>query len=114
MKSIDAYQNQEEDASTSVNTVDIRSINWREDLRKKAIGRVIEDDGEAKKRAEAKDDFDIEPQELKIRSSQVALSIVNNLNSFCKTLGDADLANAFNLVTRRLETLRPKNVSQKK
>ena len=53
-------------------------------------------------------DFDIERPELKIRSGQAALSIVDNL-----TLGDADLVSGLSLVTRRLETLRLKNVLQK-
>ena len=60
------------------------------------------------------DDFDIERPELKIRSSQAALSIADDLNNFCETLGDVELVSALSLVTRRLETLRLKNVSQKK
>ena len=60
------------------------------------------------------DDFDIERPESKIRSSQAALSIADDLNNFCETLGDAELVSALSLVTRRLETLRLKNVSQKK
>ena len=36
------------------------------------------------------------------------------MNNFCETLGDTDLVSALSLVTERLETLRLKNVSQKK
>ena len=80
----------------------------------KAIRFAIEEDDETEKQAEADDDFDIEQPELKIRSSQAALSIADDLNNFCETLGDAELVSALSLVTRRLETLRLKNVSQKK
>ena len=106
MRSTNSYQNQDEDAVTSVNTVDIRSINWREDLRGKTICCVIEDHHETEKQAETDGDFDTEQPELKIRSNQAALSIVDDLNSFCETLGDANLVTILNLVTRRLETLR--------
>ena len=41
---INFYLNQDEDEVTSVNTVDIRSINWKDDLMKKTIPWVIEDD----------------------------------------------------------------------
>ena len=111
---VDSYLNQDEDAVTSVNTVDIHSMNWKEDMREKAIRFAIEGDDETEKQAEADDDFDIERPELKIRSSQAALSIVDDLNNFCETLGDADLVSALSLVTRQLETLRLKNVLQKK
>ena len=111
---VDSYLNQDEDAVTSVNTVDIHLMNWKEDMREKAIRFAIEGDDKTEKQAEAHDDFDIERPELKIRSSQAALSIVDDLNNFCETLGDADLVSALSLVTRRLETLRLKNVSQKK
>ena len=110
---VDSYLNQDEDAVTSVDTVDIHSMNWRENMMEKAIRFVIEDD-ETEKQAEADDDFDNERPELKIRSSQAALSIADDLNNFYETLGDAELASALSLVTRRLETLRLKNVSQKK
>ena len=50
---------------------------------------------------------------MKIQSSQGTLPIVDKLNSFCKTLVDAVLVSAMNLVTQRLETLRLKNVYQK-
>ena len=109
---VDSYLNQDEDAVTSVDTVDIHSMNWREDMMKKAIRFAIEEDDETEKQAEA--DFDIERPELKIRSSQAALSIADDLNNFCETLGDAELVSALSLVTRRLETLWLKNVSQKK
>ena len=49
-----------------------------------------------------------------MRSSQAALTIVDDLNNFCETLGDADLLSVLSLVTRQLETLRLKNVSEKK
>ena len=81
---------------------------------------MIEDDDETQKQAEADDDFHIKQPELKIRSSQAALYIVDDLSSFCETLGHANLVSALNLVTRRLETMvsemfwRLKNVSQKK
>ena len=111
---VDSFLNQEEDAVTSVNTIDTHSMNWKEGMRKKAIRLAIEGDDETEKQAEADDDFDIERPELKIRSGQAALSIVDDLNNFCETLGDADLVSALSLVTRWLETLRVKNVSQKK
>ena len=111
---VDSYLNQDEDAVTSVDTVDIHSMNWREDMMEKAIRFAIEEDDETEKQAEVDDDFDIERPELKIRSSQGALSIADDLNDFCETLGDAELVSALSLVTRWLETLRLKNVSQKK
>ena len=95
---VDSYLNQDEDAVTSVDTVDIHSMNWREDMMEKAIRFAIEDD-ETEKQAEADDDFDIERPELKIRSSQAALSIADDLNNFCETLGDAELVSALSLVT---------------
>ena len=66
------------------------SVNWKEDLRGKAIPYVTEDDDEMGKQVDADDDFDFEQPELKIWSYQAALSIVDDLHSFCKTLGDAD------------------------
>ena len=111
---VDSYLNQDEDAVASVNTVDIHSVNWKEDMRERAVRFAIERDDETEKQAEAYDDFDIERPELEIRSSQAALSIADDLNNFCETLGDADLISVLSLVTRRLETLRLKNVSQKK
>ena len=114
VSTVDSYLNQDEGAVTSVNTVDIHSMNWKEDMREKAIRFATEGDDETEKQAEADDDFDIERPELKIRSSQAALSIADDLNNSCETLGDADLVSALRLVTRRLETLRLKNVSQKK
>ena len=65
---VDSYLNQGEDAVTSVDTVDIHSMNWREDMMEKAIRFAIEEDDETEKQAEADDDFDIERPELKIRS----------------------------------------------
>ena len=85
-------------------------MNWKEDMREKAIRFSIQGDDVTEKQAEADDDFDIERPELKIRSSQAALSIVDDLNNFCETLGDADLVSALSLVTEQLETLRLKNV----
>ena len=111
---VDSYLNQDEYAVTSVNTVDIHSMNWKEDMTEKAIRFVIKGDDDTEKQADAVDDFDIERPELKIRSSQAALSIVDDLNNFCETLGDADLVSALSLATRRLETLRLKIVLQKK
>ena len=110
---VDSYLNQDEDAVTSVNTVDIHSMNWKEDMREKAICFAIEADDETEKQAETDENFYIEQPELKIQSSQAALSIVDNLNNFCETLGDADLVKALSLVTRRLEILRLKSVLQK-
>ena len=75
MKSIDSYRNQDEDAVASYTP-------WREDLKGKAICCVIQYHGETKKQAEADDVFDTEQPELKICSSQAALSIVDDLNSF--------------------------------
>ena len=109
---VDSYLNQDEDAVTSVNTVDIDSMNWKEGMREKAIRFVIDGDDETEKQVETDDDFDIERPELKIRSSQAFLSIVDDLNNFCETLGDANLVSALSLVKRRLETLRLKNVLQ--
>ena len=57
---VDSYLNQDEDAVTSVNTVDIHSMNWKEDMREKAICFTIEGDDETVKQAEADDDFDTE------------------------------------------------------
>ena len=111
---VNSYLNQDEDAVTSVNTVDIHSMNWEEGMREKAILFSIEGDDETEKETEADNDFDIERPELKIRSGQAALSTVDDLNNFCETLGDADLVSGLSLVTQRLETLRLKNVSQKK
>ena len=112
---VHSYLNQDEDAVTSVDTVDIHAMNWREDMMEKAIRFAIEENDETEKQAEADGDFDIERPELKIRSSQAALSIADDLNNFCEKLGDAELVSAsLSLVTRRLETLRLKNVSQKK
>ena len=43
---VNTYLHQDKYEVTSVNTVDIRSINWKEDLREKPILCVIEDDDE--------------------------------------------------------------------
>ena len=83
-------------------------------MREKAIRFAIEGDDETEKQAEADDDFDIERPELKIRSSQAALSIVDDLNNFCETLGDADPVSASSLVTQRLENLGSKMFCKKK
>ena len=56
---IDSYLNQDEHAITSVNTVDIHSMNWKEDMREKAIRFATEGDDETEKQAEADNDFDI-------------------------------------------------------
>ena len=69
------------------------------DLREKAIRCVIEDDDKKGKQTEADDDFDNEQPELKIQSTKAALSMVDNLNSFCQTLGDANIISALNLDT---------------
>ena len=45
---VDFYLNQDEDAITSVNAVDIRSINWKENLREKTICCAIENDDRQK------------------------------------------------------------------
>ena len=87
-------------------------MNWKKDMREKSIRFAIEGDDEIEKQAEADDDFDIEPPELNIRSSQGALSILDDLNNCHEILGDADLVSALSLVTLRLETLRLKNVLQ--
>ena len=88
---VDSYLNQDEDAVTSVNTVNIHSMNWKEDMREKAIRFAFERDDKKEEEAEADGDFDIERPELKIRLSQAALSIVDYLNNFCETFGDTDL-----------------------
>ena len=80
---VDSYLNQDEDTVTSVNAIDIHSMNWKEDMREKAIRFAIEGDDDTEKQAESDNDFDIEQQELKIRSSQAALSIVDDLSNFC-------------------------------
>ena len=41
---INSYLNQDEYEVTSVNTADIRCINWKENLMEKTIPWVIEDD----------------------------------------------------------------------
>ena len=74
---VDCYLNQDESGVTSVIAVDIRSINWKEELREKAIRCVIQDDEATRKQAEANDNFDNEPPELKMRSSQSALPILD-------------------------------------
>ena len=51
---------------------------------------MIEDGDHTEKQAQVNDDFDIERPQLKIWSSQAALSIVNYLSSFCETLGNTD------------------------
>ena len=99
MRSIDSFLNQDKDVVTSVNTVDIRSIYRKEDPREKTICCVIKDDGETKKKAEADDDFEIDQPELKIRSSQAALSTADDRNSFCEILGDVNLVSVLHLVT---------------
>ena len=45
---------------------------------------------------------------------QAVLSIVDDFNNFCKTLGDADLVSVSSLVTRGPETLRLKMFRKKK
>ena len=60
-------------------------MNWKEDMREKAIHFAIEGDDETKKQAESDNDFDIERPELKIRSSQAVLSIEDHLNNFRET-----------------------------
>ena len=57
---VDSYLNEDEGAVTSVNTVDIHSVNWKEDMREKAIRFAIEGDDETEKQAEADGNFDIE------------------------------------------------------
>ena len=111
---VESYLNQDEDAVTSVNIVDIGSTNWKENLREKAICFVNEGDVVTEKETDVNDDFDIERPELKIKSNQAALSVVDDLNSFCETLGDDDLNSALNQVVQRLEILRLKNVRQRK
>ena len=69
---------------------------------------MIEDDDKTEEQAEA------ELKNRKSSSSQAAWSIADDQNSFCKTLGDANLVNASNLVTRQCETPGLKSVSQKK
>ena len=112
--SIDSYLNQDEDAMTSVNAVDMHSINCKEDLREKYLlcdYRWWRD---------RKTSWSwwwfwywLTRVESKVKSSCL-IYCRWYLNSLCKTLGDADLVSALNLVTRRLETLRIENVSQKK
>ena len=88
---VDSYLNQDEDAVTSVDTVDIHSTNWKENLRDTAIRCAIEGDDQIETPGEVEDDFDMERPELKIKSCQAELSIVDDLNNFCETFGDADL-----------------------
>ena len=80
-------------------------------MREREIRCVIEDDDETNKQAKAKLK---NKEKQKRRSFQAALSIVDDQNSFNETLDDANLVSASNLVTRRFETLRIKNVLQKK
>ena len=63
---VDSYLNQDEVTVTSVNTVDIQSMIWKEDMGEKAIRFAIEGDDETEKQAETDDGFDIERPELKI------------------------------------------------
>ena len=98
-----------EDAITSVDRLDIRSTNWKEETREKAILWVTEDDETAKQvETELKNK---EKQKNKLKSS--CLSVADHLSSFCKT-GDAGLLSASNLVTRRFVRLRFKNVLQER
>ena len=69
------------------------------DLREKATPCLIEDDDKRGKHTEVDGDFDNEQPKLKIQSTQASLSIVDDLNSFSQTLGDANLTSALNLVT---------------
>ena len=54
---VDSYLNQDEDGVTSVNTVDIHSMNWKEDMSEKAIRFAIEGFDKIEKQAEADGDF---------------------------------------------------------
>ena len=62
---VDSYLNQDEDAITSVNMVNIHSMNRKEDMKEKAIRFATEGDDETEKQAEANDDFDIERPDLR-------------------------------------------------
>ena len=62
---VDSYLNQDEDAITSVNMVNIHSMNRKKDMREKAIRFATEGDDETEKQAEANDDFDIERPDLR-------------------------------------------------
>ena len=92
MRSFDSYPNEDKDAVNSVNTFDIRSINWK--LKVKAICCVIEDYVETTRTTK-----------FELRSSRAVLSIKDDLSSFYETLGDADQVSAMNPATRRLETM---------
>ena len=70
---VDSYLNQDEDAVTSVDTVDIHSMNWREDMMEKSVRLAIEEDDETEKQAEADDDFDIERPEQFRRTNRFLL-----------------------------------------
>ena len=76
---VNSYLNQDEDVVISVNT------EMKEEMRRKTICCLIEDDVEAEKQGEA------ELKNRKTSSIQAALSIVVDLNSFCETLGDTNL-----------------------
>ena len=94
---IDSYLNQDEDAATLVNTVNTNSINWKEDQREKKqfIGRT-------EKQAETDGDFDIEQPELEITVKPNCLTYsVDDLNSICKTLGNADVVSASKYVLQK-------------
>ena len=49
---VNSYLNQDKESVTLLNTIDTRSINWKEDLREKAIRSVIEDDDKRLERVE--------------------------------------------------------------
>ena len=54
---VDSHLKQDKDVVTSVNTVDIHSMNCKEDMKGKAIRFAIEGDDETERQAEADNDF---------------------------------------------------------
>ena len=65
----DSYLNQDQDAVISVSTVDIRCINWKEEMREKEIRWVIEVDDKIEKQAEA----ELKNKEKQKKQAQVNL-----------------------------------------
>ena len=77
LRIIDSHLDQDEDPVTTVKTVNIRSTNWKEELReKKQFVTWLKMLMRQKKQAETDDNFEIERPELKTRSSQATLSIL--------------------------------------
>ena len=100
---VDPYLNQDEDTTVSVNKVDVRSTNWKWGKKQFSTDlRWWRDRKTSWSRAEKQRETE--------KQAQV---ILDDLNSFSKTLGDTDLIYVAIPVTCRFKTFRLKNVWQK-